>query len=169
MSKTKYLVTSSFVVTALAPTPLFVSQKVDSTIEANKTLLEKNGFKQEILSKSDAEHFVGFFGLLELDLGRLGRITLVSVGVVLHRQLAIGFLDLVVRRVFRNAQNFVEVSFGHGVQSVWAGGAVHRTRDWPHRISDSSNNKAALKTPEVESIRRGRFHRAPGRPTLNLS
>jgi ribosomal protein bL25 (Ctc-form) len=52
MSKTKYLVISSVVVAALAATPLFVSQKVDSTIEANKTLLEKNGFKQEILSKS---------------------------------------------------------------------------------------------------------------------
>lgn len=52
MSKTKYLVISSVVVAALAATPLFVSQKVDSTIEANKKLLEKNGFKQEILSKS---------------------------------------------------------------------------------------------------------------------
>lgn len=52
MSKTKYLVISSVVVAALAATPLFVSQRVDSTIEANKILLEKNGFKQEILSKS---------------------------------------------------------------------------------------------------------------------
>lgn len=52
MSKTKYLVISSVVVAALAATPLFVSQKVDSTLEAHKILLEQNGFKQEILSKS---------------------------------------------------------------------------------------------------------------------
>lgn len=52
MSKIKYLVISSVVVAALAATPLFVSQKVDSTLEAHKILLEQNGFKQEILSKS---------------------------------------------------------------------------------------------------------------------
>lgn len=52
MFKTKYLVIASVVVAAFAVTPLVVSQKVDSTIEANKILLEKNGLKQEILSKS---------------------------------------------------------------------------------------------------------------------
>lgn len=52
MSKTKYLVIASVVVAAFAATPLIVSQKVDSTIETNKALLEQNGFKQEILSKS---------------------------------------------------------------------------------------------------------------------
>jgi len=52
MSKTKYLVISSVVVAALAVTPLIVSQKVDSVIESNKILLEKNGLKQEILSKN---------------------------------------------------------------------------------------------------------------------
>lgn len=52
MIKTKYLVIASVVVAALATTPLIVSQKVDSTIEINKALLEKNGFKHEILSKN---------------------------------------------------------------------------------------------------------------------
>lgn len=52
MFKTKYLVISSVVVAALAVTPLIVSQKVDSVIATNSALLEKNGLKQDILSKS---------------------------------------------------------------------------------------------------------------------
>lgn len=51
MSKIKYLVISSVVVAALAATPLVISQKVDSSLETNKTMLEKNGLKQDILSK----------------------------------------------------------------------------------------------------------------------
>ncbi|WP_263831999.1 YdgA family protein [Sulfurospirillum oryzae] len=52
MSKTKYLVISAVVVAAIAATPLVISQKVDSAIEANKVLLAQNGLKQDILSKS---------------------------------------------------------------------------------------------------------------------
>ncbi|WP_333803335.1 hypothetical protein [Sulfurospirillum sp.] len=52
MFKTKYLIISSVVVAALAVTPLIVSQKVDSVIATNSALLEKNGLKQDILSKS---------------------------------------------------------------------------------------------------------------------
>lgn len=52
MSKTKYIVISSVVVAALAATPLIVSHQVDSRIETNRVLLEKNGLKQDILSKS---------------------------------------------------------------------------------------------------------------------
>ena len=52
MSKTKYLAIAAVVVAALGVTPLIVSHTVDSTIEANKVILEKNGFKEELLSKS---------------------------------------------------------------------------------------------------------------------
>lgn len=52
MVKTKYLVISAVVVAALGVTPLIVSHTVDRTIEANNAILEKNGFKQELLSKS---------------------------------------------------------------------------------------------------------------------
>ena len=52
MSKAKYLVISSVVVVALVATPFVVSKKVDSTIETNRVLLEQNGLKQDILSKS---------------------------------------------------------------------------------------------------------------------
>jgi len=52
MFKTKYLVISSVVVAALAATPVIVSQKVDSIIATNSALLENNGLKQDIVSKS---------------------------------------------------------------------------------------------------------------------
>ena len=60
------------------------------------------------------QHLVGLFGLLELFFGALGCITLVAIGVVLHRELAIGLLDFFFRGVLGNAQDFVIVSFGHG-------------------------------------------------------
>ena len=52
MANTKYLIAASAVVAALAAAPMVVSSSVDKEIEATKILLEKNGFKQEILSKS---------------------------------------------------------------------------------------------------------------------
>ena len=52
MAKTKYLAIAAVVVAALGVTPLIVSHTVDSTIEANKVILEKNGFKEEFLTKS---------------------------------------------------------------------------------------------------------------------
>ncbi len=64
------------------------------------------------------QHFVGFLGFLEFLLGRLARITLVAVGVVFHRKLAIRLLDVFVRGVFGDAQNFVKISFSHGCQTI---------------------------------------------------
>lgn len=49
MAKTKYLVISAVVVAALGVAPLVVSHSVESTIKANSTILEQNGFKQEFL------------------------------------------------------------------------------------------------------------------------
>jgi hypothetical protein len=58
MAKTKYLVAGALIVGALAATPLVISSMVDKEIENTKVLLEKNGFKQEIKSKS------GYFSAL---------------------------------------------------------------------------------------------------------
>ena len=58
------------------------------------------------------EDLVGLVDLLELDLGR--RITSVAVRVVLHRQLAVGFLDGVFVRIPVNAEHVIEVGIGHG-------------------------------------------------------
>jgi len=60
------------------------------------------------------EHLVGLLGLLELLLGRLRAVTLVAVRVVLHRELAIGLLDVVVGRTLRQAKDFVVIAFAHG-------------------------------------------------------
>ena len=61
------------------------------------------------------EHLVGFFAFFEFDLGFFGRIALVAVGVVLHRQFAISLFDLIFAGVFRDTQNFVKVAFSsHG-------------------------------------------------------
>jgi hypothetical protein len=117
-----------------------------------------------------AQHLVGLFGLLELDLGRLGCFTLVAVRVVLHRQLAIGLLDFLVRRVFRNAQNFVKVSFGHGVQSAGnKTGSLRAAGGCPAISPDTFNKKAALKIPGAEPFRRGGSFPAPGRRVLTPS
>jgi hypothetical protein len=43
------------------------------------------------------KHLVGLFDLLELFLGFLGLVALIAVRVELHRQLAIGLLDVIVR------------------------------------------------------------------------
>ena len=58
------------------------------------------------------ENLVGFVDLLELDLGR--RIIRVAVGVVLHRQLAIGLLDGGPVRIPVDAEHVIEVGIGHG-------------------------------------------------------
>lgn len=52
MANTKLLVAASAVVVALASAPMVISSSVDKEIENSKILLEKNGFKQEVLSKS---------------------------------------------------------------------------------------------------------------------
>ena len=51
------------------------------------------------------QHLVGLLGLLELLLGLLRIVALVAVGVVLHRQLAIGLLDVVLGGVLRHAED----------------------------------------------------------------
>jgi hypothetical protein len=55
------------------------------------------------------EDLVGFLGLLELLFG-LG-IVRIAVRMVLHGQLAVGLLDLVVRGVAVDAEDFVVVAF----------------------------------------------------------
>ena len=60
------------------------------------------------------QHLVGFLGLLELLLGLLVVVALVAVRVVLHRQLAIGLLDLLVGGVLRDAEHLVVVALCHG-------------------------------------------------------
>ena len=59
------------------------------------------------------QHLVGFFGLFEFFFGNLGSVALIAVRVVLHRLLAIGFLDFFVRGVLGNTQHLVVVSFCH--------------------------------------------------------
>jgi len=61
------------------------------------------------------QHLVGFLGLLELLLRDFGGITLVAIRVVLHRMLAISLLYFFIRGVLGNTQDFVVVSFGHGL------------------------------------------------------
>ena len=60
-----------------------------------------------------AQHFVGFLAFLEFLFRSLGRVTLVAVGVVLHRQLAISLLDFFFRGVLGNPKNLVVVFFCH--------------------------------------------------------
>ncbi|AHJ11870.1 YdgA family protein [Sulfurospirillum multivorans] len=67
MSKTKYLLIAAVVVSALGVAPLVVSHNVDSIIETNSALLEKNGLKQVILSKSGYFTSVRTFSLEVID------------------------------------------------------------------------------------------------------
>src|SRR5205814_3325437 len=53
------------------------------------------------------QHVVRRLHLLELRLGRL--VARIAVRVVLPRELAVGLLDLVGRRVLRNAEDVVEI------------------------------------------------------------
>ena len=59
------------------------------------------------------EHLVGLLGLLELLFRLLRVVPLVAVRVVLHRQLAIGLLDVFIGGVLRHAQNFVVIALCH--------------------------------------------------------
>lgn len=67
MSKIKYIVISSAIAAVLVATPLVISRCIDKKIEDNKVLLEKNGFKQEILSKSGYLSSVRTFNLEVVD------------------------------------------------------------------------------------------------------
>ena len=60
-----------------------------------------------------AENVVGFGGLLEF-LFRLGIVRIV-VGMILERQLSVGVLDLVVRSISGDAQNFIIIALTHEV------------------------------------------------------
>lgn len=51
MANVKYLVIAGLVAAGIASTPLVISKTIDSKIEENRVVLEKNGFKQEMLSK----------------------------------------------------------------------------------------------------------------------
>jgi len=67
MAKTTYLIAGALVVGALAATPLVISSSVDKEIETTKALLEKNGFKQEIKSKSGYFNSLRTFSLEVVD------------------------------------------------------------------------------------------------------
>ena len=64
------------------------------------------------------QHLVGLFDLFELRLRFLGFVALVAVGVVLHREFAIGLFDFVLARAFGKTENFIKIAFGHGVGSA---------------------------------------------------
>ena len=57
------------------------------------------------------KHFVGFLHFLEMPF-RI-RVAEVAIGVILHRQLAIGFFQIGIGGVAIDAQNFVVVALGH--------------------------------------------------------
>ncbi|MOA54077.1 hypothetical protein D3C78_1776390 [compost metagenome] len=62
------------------------------------------------------QDFIRGLDLLELFFGVLA--VRITVRVVLHRQLAIGLLDVVVRRIAIDAQYLVKVLFSHAVSPV---------------------------------------------------
>ena len=62
------------------------------------------------------EHLVGLLGLLEFLLR--GLVIRIAVRMMLHRELAIGLLDLLVAGVFRHTQDLVVIALGHGQYSV---------------------------------------------------
>src|SRR5690606_5063017 len=55
----------------------------------------------------------GLLGLLEALFRLLRPVTLVAVGVVLHRELAISLLDLVLAGVLRHSQDVVVIALCH--------------------------------------------------------
>src|SRR5690606_1546538 len=57
------------------------------------------------------EHFVGLVGLLEFLFRRL--VVRIAVGVVFHRQAAIGLLQLCLAGAALNPEHFVIITFGH--------------------------------------------------------
>jgi hypothetical protein len=59
--------------------------------------------------------FVGRLGLLEFFFGLL--VVRIAVRVMLHRQPAIGLLDLVFGGVARHSKGFVQVFLGHGLKN----------------------------------------------------
>ncbi len=67
MANVKYLVIAGLVVAGIASTPLIISKTIDSKIEANRVVLEKNGFKQEILNKSGYFESKRIFSLEVID------------------------------------------------------------------------------------------------------
>ena len=73
------------------------------------------------------KHVVGFGDFLELFFGGLG-IVAVAVRVVFHRQLAIGFFNVVGAGVPGHAQDFIVIAFGHDSGSQWKKGSAGKTR-----------------------------------------
>src|SRR5438309_8464209 len=76
-----------------------------------------------------AEYFVRLGALLEMHLG-VRLVLVVAVGVVLHRQAAVGALDLLARSRPLNPQHLVIVTFG--------GCHVHPTLYAPEKLGLSS-------------------------------
>ena len=98
------------------------------------------------------EDLICLGGLLEL-LGRV-LVALVAVGVVLHREFAIGLLDIVGRCVAGDAKHLVVVAFllGHGYASVPSCGSPDPA--WP-----SSSLAAGLPLDTITEA--GRITRSP--------
>ena len=62
------------------------------------------------------ENFIRLFGLFEFLFGFLA--IGIAVGMVFHRQLAIGLFQVLIRCVFGNTKGFVEVAFCHDLRLV---------------------------------------------------
>ena len=62
------------------------------------------------------QNFVSLFGFLELLLGF--RVVRIAVRMKFHRELAIGLLDVVIRRIAIDAEHFVIVAFCHFVREM---------------------------------------------------
>jgi len=71
MANSKLLIAGSLVIAGLAAAPMVISSSVDKEIEATKTLLEKNGFKQEIKAKSGYFNSVRTFSLEVVDAAKV--------------------------------------------------------------------------------------------------
>ena len=71
------------------------------------------------------EHFPGLFRFLELELSIL--VAIVTIRMMLHRQTAIGLLQIVLRRILGDTQGFVIVTLAHAAgflfgRRFWYGG-----------------------------------------------
>ena len=71
-----------------------------------------------------AEHFVGFSAFLKPNLRFTFIVAVIAIRMILHRQPAIGALDLLPVRSPGYAEDFVIVSFGGGHKRVLYLGSV---------------------------------------------
>ena len=60
------------------------------------------------------QNFVGFFRLLKFFFGFFA--IRIAIRMVFHRQLAVGFFQLIIRGVFSNTKDFIKVTFCHDLR-----------------------------------------------------